>query len=70
MKKSHQRQHRDVDVSALSGIVERGKTAPLSMADYEMLKAAMDTLAFLQQELKQKGASIERLRQIVFGSSS
>ena len=35
-----------------------------------MLKAAMDTLAFLQQELKSKGASIERLRQIVFGSTS
>jgi hypothetical protein len=64
------RQHRDVDLGELGAIVERGKTAPLSAEDYATLKATVETFAFLQQELKAKGASIERLRQIVFGSKT
>ena len=65
-----QRQHRDVDLGELGAIVERGKTAPLSAEDYATLKATVETFAFLQQELKAKGASVERLRQIVFGSKT
>ncbi len=64
------RQHRDVNLVALEAIVERAKTAPLSADDYATLKATVETLAFFQQELKAKGASIERLRQIVFGSKT
>ena len=70
MKKSRQGAHRDVDLAELAGIVERGRTAPLSEEDCAVLKATLETLAFLQQELKSKGASIERLRQIVFGSKT
>ncbi len=64
------RQHREVDLAELGAIVERGKTAPLSAEDYATLKATLETFAFLQQELKAKGASIRRLRQIVFGSKT
>ena len=42
----------------------------MSAEDYATLKATVETFAFLQQELKAKGASVERLRQIVFGSKT
>jgi transposase len=64
-----QRQHQAVDVTKLEAIIERAKAA-LSMEEHATLKASLETLAFLQQELKSKGASIERLRQIVFGSKT
>ena len=57
----------DLKLDDLKGIVERAKTAPLSEADLAALGAAMDTLAFLTQELAAKGASIERLRRLIFG---
>ena len=71
MGKRHQRksQHQVVDVTKLQAIVERAKAA-LSEEEHATLKASLETLAFLQQELKAKGASIERLRQIVFGAKT
>jgi hypothetical protein len=42
----------------------------MAEADYATLRAALETLAFLQQELKAKGVTIDRLRQIVFGSKT
>lgn len=65
-----QRQHRDVNLAELTAIVERARRAPLAAEDYATLKATLETLAFFQQELKAKGASIERLRQIVFGTKT
>jgi transposase len=66
VNKSRPLQHRDVNLAELSAIVERSK-ATMPAEDYATLKVAMETLAFLQQELKTKGVTIERLRQIVFG---
>lgn len=66
----NQSQYRDVGLLELEAIVERGKTAPLSAEDSTTLLVTFQTFAFLQQELKTKGASIERLRQIIFGSKS
>jgi transposase len=57
----------DLKLDDLKGIVERAKTGPLSEADLTALGAAVDTLAFLTQELAAKGASIERLRRLIFG---
>lgn len=68
-RRQSQSQHRAVGQAELGAILERAKAA-LTAEDYAALKASMDTLAFLQQELKAKGASIERLRQIVFGSKT
>jgi transposase len=65
-----QRDHQDVGLAELAAIVERARTGPLSAEDCATLKATHETFAFLQQELKAKGASIERLRQIVFGSKT
>ena len=42
----------------------------LSETDYATLKAAVDTLAFLTQELEAKGTTIERLRKWLFGAST
>ena len=53
----------------LAAIVERAKSA-LSAEDHDKLKSAMDTLTFLTQELEAKGASIRRLRRLIFGSST
>jgi len=56
-------------MAELSGIVERAKTA-LTEAEYTKLKAAMDTLTFLTQELLAKGTTIDRLRRMLFGAST
>lgn len=60
---------RDISVDELHAIIERAKSA-LSPEDQEKLTSAVDTLAYLTQELDTKGTSIRRLRQMLFGSSS
>jgi len=60
----------ELPIAELTGIVERTKTAPLAEADYAKLKAALDTLAFLTQELLAKGTTIDRLRRMLFGAST
>lgn len=62
-------QHRDVNLTELTAVLARSKAA-MNVDDYATLEAAMETLAFLQQELKSKGASIGRLRQIIFGAKT
>lgn len=60
----------EVNYSDLKAIIERVKNGVLSEGDVDQLEAAVDTLAFLTQELEKKGVSIQRLRQLIFGSSS
>jgi len=59
----------DLPAAELSGIVERAKPV-LSEAEYAKLKAAMETLTFLAQELQAKGTTIDRLRRMLFGAST
>ncbi len=59
----------EVGRQELESILERTRGS-LSLKDYEKLKSAVDTLAFLTQELEAKGTSIERLRRLLFGSST
>ena len=47
--------------------MDRAKTV-LCEADHEALLQAVQTLTFLTQELQAKGASLERLRRMLFGS--
>ena len=61
---------RDLPLAELLGIVERAKTGALSETDCATLKSAVDTLAFLTQELSAKGTTIERLRKMLFGAST
>ncbi len=62
--------HRDLSLPELIGIVDRAKTGPISEADHGTLMTAVDTLAFLTQELSSKGTTIERLRRMLFGAST
>ena len=65
-----QGQHRDVNQAELAAIVERARAAPLAAEDCATLQVTFATLAFFQQALKEKGASVEKLRQILFGSKT
>jgi len=62
-------QRRDLPLEELKAILERAKST-MSAEDHEKLGAAVDTLAFLTQELEAKGASIKRLRKLIFGAST
>ena len=61
---------RDVKLDHLEAILERARTAPLGEADLQTLRSAVDTLAFVTRELEMKGASIRRLRRLLFGAST
>ncbi len=57
---------RALRLEELAAIVERA-AAVLSVEERGMLTAALETLAVLTRELEAKGASIERLRRLLFG---
>jgi hypothetical protein len=61
---------REVRPEVLRAIVERARRGPLGAADAELLGAAVDTLTWLTEELEQKGVTIARLRNLLFGASS
>jgi transposase len=60
----------ELELRELQAILARAKAGPLGDAEVDKLKAAMDTLAFLTRELEAKGASIQRLRRMLFGPST
>ena len=60
---------RELHLDELIGIVEHAK-ASLTEQEHATLKAAVETLAFLTQELEAKGTTIERLRKLIFGAST
>jgi transposase len=63
-------ENRELKHEELAAILERAKSSPLSGEEYEKLKAAVDTLAFLTAELQSKRTSLERLRGLLFGAST
>jgi len=60
----------ELGIEDLTKIVERAASSPLSVDDLAKLRAAVDTLAFLTRELESKGASIQRLRHLLFGAKT
>lgn len=60
----------DVDLKELKDIIEATASSPLGAKQREKLTAAVETLAFLTQELEAKGASIQRLRKMIFGATT
>lgn len=60
----------ELELRELEAILARAKAGPLGDAEIDKLKAAMGTLAFLTRELEAKGASIQRLRRMLFGPST
>ena len=63
----HKSQRRSIDLQAVQGIVERARTLGLSADDCDSLTSVVDTLAFLTRELEAKGASVQKLRRLLFG---
>lgn len=62
-------QRLELDRSELEAILERAKTA-LSEEEYTKLRAAIETLVFLTQELEKKHVSLQRLKQLLFGATT
>jgi transposase len=56
----------ELGIEGLTKILDRAAPA-LQTEDLATLRAAVDTLAFLTQEIESKGASIQRLRHLMFG---
>jgi len=61
---------REIKLDELKSIVERASSGALSAEDVSKLSAAVNTLAYLTQELETKGTSIKRLRKMLFGAST
>jgi len=59
----------DLDRSELEAILEHAKTA-LSQGEYDKLHAAMETLIYLTQELEKNRVSVQRLKQLLFGTTT
>ena len=59
----------DLDRSELEVILERAKMA-LSQAEYDKLHAAIETLIYLTQELEKNRVSVQRLKQLLFGTTT
>lgn len=64
------RERLELNREELERLLERAKKGPLSEPDYQTLKAAVNTLGYLTQLLEDRKTTIDRLRQILFGSSS
>lgn len=60
----------ELGLEELKAIIERTESGPLSAEDREKLAGAVDTLAYVTQELDSKGVSIKRLRKLIFGVST
>jgi transposase len=69
MKKKERAAVREAGIKELEAILDRARGA-LSPGDCEKLKAVVETLAILTLELEKKGASIQRLRNLLFGAST
>ena len=69
-RKGPKPERRDLQLDVLKAILERAKSAPISPAEHATLTVAVDTLAFLTQELEAKGTTIDRLRRMLFGAST
>ncbi len=61
-------ERRALPLEELQAIIARAQSAPLGAEDRGKLWAAVDTLALLTRELEAKGASIVRLRKLLFGA--
>ena len=64
---TQQIQRIEVDMDELESIVERARREPLDAEGHRKLKAALETLGFLTQELESKNVSLKRLRGLLFG---
>jgi len=59
--------HGELPIQELSAIIERTRVGALNEEEYGKLKAVLDTLVFLKQELQANQTSIQRLLGMLFG---
>ncbi|MBL0311514.1 MAG: IS66 family transposase [Holophagaceae bacterium] len=60
----------EMELATLYGYVAKAQREVLNDAEAKALHASLETLAFLLEELKRKGATLRRLQAMLFGSSS
>jgi transposase len=60
----------EVSVEEISAIVDRTQTGALSAEEHAKLKAAIDTFALITAQLQAKDASVDRLRRMIFGTTT
>jgi len=60
----------ELDRSELEAILEHARTASLSEDEYDKLRAAMETLIYLTQELEKNRVSVQRLKKLLFGATT
>lgn len=60
----------EIDTAELKAIMARARSAALTEQDLDTLDAVLHTLGFVTSELEKKGASIRRLRKLIFGAGS
>ena len=56
-----------VPIERLDAIVERTRSEPLPEDEHAILKAAVDTLARVTEELEAKTTTLQRVRHLIFG---
>jgi transposase len=61
---------RETRLAELHTILERAESEALNSADLQALKAAIETLSIVTQELDSKRTSLARLRKMLFGAST
>jgi len=60
----------DVTMEELEKVLQRARTAPLDEEGYAKLKASLETLGYLIELVENKDTTIQRLRQVLFGSGT
>jgi transposase len=60
----------ELSQAELEGILEHARDGALSEEEFATLKGAMETLAFLTQELEKKSVSVARLKELLFGAAT
>ena len=60
----------ELELEELKAIIQKSGKSALAESERNKLDAAMNTLAFITQELQAKDASILRLRKFIFGSAT
>ena len=60
----------DLHMADLERVVERTRHTPLTEDEYTTLKAAIDTLGYVAHLVEQKGTTLAKLRQLLFGATT
>ncbi len=60
----------EIKMEEFDSLLERALQAPLSEEECAKLRAALETLIYLTESLESRGATIDKLRRILFGAST